>query len=88
MVELANEFVGLPKQPALVARTRGEALDDAIGRDPRLEGDSAAVVNDGEAVLLHERQDPEDLACGVLMTPLLDLLAVRSDVLASSMRAP
>ena len=69
VVELANQVVGLLEHSALGARARHETLDEAIGRDLGLEGHAAAVVDDGEAVPLHQRQDTEDLACTPLIAP-------------------
>lgn len=75
--------MGLLQHGALVALPVRESRDDPVAGDARFERDAAALVDGGEAALLHQRQDAEDLPRAVLVALLLDALAQRADVLAS-----
>ena len=82
MGQLSDEVVGLLQHGVVIAWPIRESGDDPVVGDVDLERDAAAVVDGGEAALLHQRQDAQDLARSVLVPLLLDTLAQHADVLA------
>lgn len=80
VMELTNEFVGLLQHVALVALPIREPRDGPVAGDARFERDAAALVDGGEAALLDERQDAQDLPSPVLVALLLDVFTQRADM--------
>jgi hypothetical protein len=54
VMELTNEVVGLLQHVLLVARPIREACDDPVVGNVDLERDATALVDSGEAALLHQ----------------------------------
>ena len=87
MGQLSDEVVGLLQHGTVFAWSIRESSDDPVVGDVDCQRDAAAVVDGGEAALLHQRQDAKDLAGAVLVPLLLDALAQHAYVLARCTRA-